>query len=789
MGRTLEVIAAAFIIAAQAGWHAQARAYCGAACPEIGRDFDDQPGVSPPIIYEPVAECARAIEVNGVQPNAVVHVFRNGSGSPEVSVPAGSLGGTVWVQLASPVNPSDTFRSLQEIPGVDASGFSFQVLAAEQSEAFAPPANVSPQPLYFCSRGLGVEGNHPVGAQVRVFEDRSDVPGGWVQIGERAVPHSGAYSWFWASLFNPYTAPSDYAYYTAEWELCGGNPTPTVYVHNPDWAPSPLPSPEVRNGYFDASGNFIPAIFPGEPLVVGNVHHGSTLDVFLASNPGSIAVQGGAYWDIDHIGDVGIPFSIPPGESVAVRASFCDALSGPFSNVVQVATCDELPPADPFLVSEGDRVVRLRSYRSGSVVRVYGQSGEEIGQGGGSTIALYRPILANEAITFTVALDGCTSRFARVVNSKNIPDSGSTCPFVMGLPAANCNACVDNVLARWAELEPDVKDLWEVPLSDHQPLPPGGAWRTFPEVIGDSHFQGAARLPLPLLTSIPGFNDDNWMVLSHNREELPGLLFAHMGVAGASYAWSETSAHDFEFMHVIEEDGLNHPGGMQVVGDTLAVSFEKSGGQDVPSRVRFYGYEDPTAGADERSELVLNVGLPGISDVLDSRTSGVAMTKLDDGRYFVFVGGDNHSQTGWFFVSSNTEINSETEWEMIDSWQEWSSAHASAYYYYDNLAFITECTGDIYLIALGTSTAGSTDTDGRADLFRLIVNQGGTGFDFLPAGAPKNLEEPSLGGLAVDPSVRFGGAAHVPEDGSAIYLYSTSRRDRNSDVEIVQFTP
>ena len=231
-------------------------------------------------------------------------------------------------------------------------------------------------------------------------------------------------------------------------------------------------------------------------------------------------------------------------------------------------------------------------------------------------------------------------------------------------------------------------------------------------------------------------------------------------------------------------DHLEHPGGMQVIGSTLAVSWEDlSNGH--PAEVRFYNVSDPTD-VTEMSRLVLD-GSRGEQDqtTSSSRSTGVAIHRLHDLRYLMFVSGSSSGADGWFYISNNTRLDATTQWQYVHYWSWQSSAalntssRTADWGYWQNFQFISDCTtNDLYLAAMGSvGNSGLDRVRSRARLYKLINRPGDASkFDFTRV-ASKNPDLHNTGsllGIFFPVSMRFGATLFVRDNGNLVG-YATSR--------------
>src|SRR5690606_30979493 len=167
-----------------------------------------------------------------------------------------------------------------------------------------------------------------------------------------------------------------------------------------------------------------------------------------------------------------------------------------------------------------------------------------------------------------------------------------------------------------------------------------------------------------------------------------------------------------------------------------------------------------------------------------SKASSVAVTKLVDGRFLVYVGGRHSGRYGHFYVTDRNRLDQSTEFRFAHYWsaekidpdrafdpllgsctasedgvcREWDR--------YENTTFVTECgTGRLYLVGMG-------ERRGKVVLHRLRAREGGLDFQAV---ARKRVAT-SRTSLGV--SLRNGGGIRVRSDGSGFDLFVADRSPR-----------
>jgi hypothetical protein len=234
---------------------------------------------------------------------------------------------------------------------------------------------------------------------------------------------------------------------------------------------------------------------------------------------------------------------------------------------------------------------------------------------------------------------------------------------------------------------------------------------------------------------------------------------------------------------VVRVPHCDHPGGMQVLGDVLAVAVECSGRRcKDPARVLFYDISDPSSTKAPITSLVLDGsrGEPR-QHGRASKASSVALTKLVDGRFLVYVGGRHSGRYGHFYVSERSGLDEHTRFRFAHYW----SAHKSdpdrafdpllgmctarddgvcqEWDRYENTSFVTECgTGRIYLVGMG-------ERRGKVVLHRLRAREGGLDFETV------SRKRVATSRTSLGVSLRNGGGIRVRPDGMGFDLFIADR--------------
>ncbi|MDY6861676.1 MAG: hypothetical protein SV062_01650 [Thermodesulfobacteriota bacterium] len=364
--------------------------------------------------------------------------------------------------------------------------------------------------------------------------------------------------------------------------------------------------------------------------------------------------------------------------------------------------------------------------------------------------------------------------------------------------SSDCQRCVNDINSAFERLNDGRRMAFSAHVPTDDPFPPQDDVVPDNKYIGDSHIQSMVRVSFQINSEgETDYNDESWIVLSRSgasgdkmyedKIDDTGLYFIHMdnltGTGDTWYTDRPFSLWDGELMTYYNcfDGGLNHAGGMQAVGSILAVSYENAGkpeSERPDAQVRFYDIVDPW-NVKEINKLVLD-GSRGEEKQEHTKSSAVAITKLEDGRYLLFVGGFNNSEDGWFYISSGTDIAS-SNWEYIQYWSKDTSEYVSDKWdEFQSLNFFSKCdTGDIYLIGLGGK--GICPIAGEDSITKLykLVRGADDQLDFQWI-ATKDFNATlcrGIGPVFSSISMRYGANIYVTSKGDLI-AYASSRTVR-----------
>jgi len=292
----------------------------------------------------------------------------------------------------------------------------------------------------------------------------------------------------------------------------------------------------------------------------------------------------------------------------------------------------------------------------------------------------------------------------------------------------DCNPCV-----------PDAVDAIRR-LRDHGD-PMGFRMNGAPDVDVFHHWQGIQRLTsgggryVAVSRSLQSESVDvAFVVVEMGSRDLGGFRFRSNRITPSDFEDTPPPPEDGIAAVVPHEPGYTHAGGMQLLGNILAVPFEeKQVVSPVPgcpcgfvgcpcetvgmSKVVFYNLADP-----------LNpIRLPNEVDHTPfSFEAGTAsIGRLADGRILLIIGRSN-ANTLDFYVSTGTDLRT-TSFEWFDTWNEDELLTEiildAEFGNYQNLNVLAQCDGTLYLIGTHENTAIGVGQD-FVDLFRLENGSG-----------------------------------------------------------------
>lgn len=361
----------------------------GGGHPSDRRPPQDDPTVlSPPIVMEPIYECSKLVGVRGFVPHAKLVVFVNGVADASAT---GLDPNGHQLSLSAPTVAGQVITATQEVGGV-VSAPSAPVVVRDHTVDYPsglPASKIDPPPLYQC--GIATASHYHVPTSVVDFFSQPSSGSGVFT----SIAHFGTTTdWTWDYVSSPFSVPQAI---TTQYSICSDHsPMSGEELVIPE--PATIPAPTVGNLYEN-----------GEVVGIGNLLNGAMVEVTSSGAPrGSSATC---------CSSIGIRVSPPlvAGEAIAATQKLCHG--GPPGTTVTVQPCSALPPPrirDPEI---GDTTVEVIDSVAGARILVYDGALHEIGDGGGSVVALTRPVVPGDVLIVVQRLGACTSHLAWEVNA------------------------------------------------------------------------------------------------------------------------------------------------------------------------------------------------------------------------------------------------------------------------------------------------------------------------------------------------------------------------------------
>jgi hypothetical protein len=168
------------------------------------------------------------------------------------------------------------------------------------------------------------------------------------------------------------------------------------------------------------SPTFNPAsVYVGQQLVtVENILHGAWFEVGESSMGSFGKWSTPVSWspEFDVASHMGRP--IVAGDQLFAQQALC--ATGRPSEPPKVEECGDVPAPKIRIPLAGETFVVATEAVPGARIKVYASNGTELGDGSGNTIALNRPLIAEEQLRVTQAVGDCKGRYAYQVTVREI---------------------------------------------------------------------------------------------------------------------------------------------------------------------------------------------------------------------------------------------------------------------------------------------------------------------------------------------------------------------------------
>ncbi len=370
---------------------------CGMAPSGSGVDvevtYQNDPGVlSPPIVIDPLYQCATSVAVRGAVLDAKVSLLVNGIvvGTIARARSPYQLEFTGLPALAA----GQKVTARQEKDGASAESAIVTVRDHKVDYPAGLPAPViDPTLIYECAEVIAVR--HVPGATVKILTNGGS---------PMSYTH-GSTGW---TIFRPGKRPF----------VVGDKFTATISLCN-ETSPESAPATAVRAPANIPATTFVPAaVFAGQELVrLESLTNGSQTKISVPGRGplGSFTTPVSWRPEFDLAAPPGQPMSA--GETLRAAQTLCRATSG--GETPPARKCDELPaPRIQHPIVGARHVVVLESV-PGARVRVYDASDKELGDGSGSIIVLNRAITGADTLTIVQEVGKCTSKKGYRVGVRN----------------------------------------------------------------------------------------------------------------------------------------------------------------------------------------------------------------------------------------------------------------------------------------------------------------------------------------------------------------------------------
>lgn len=387
-----------------------------------------------------------------------------------------------------------------------------------------------------------------------------------------------------------------------------------------------------------------------------------------------------------------------------------------------------------------------------------------------------RTALKNKNPVFLRSAFNARHAGAAVISLRRFLESGFPGPLLgktTRSSPADCNNCAENLLAQ-LKGDPGLN----IRKADRKFSVP------HPRDKFKKHVQGVARLR--------DWNGMGRMLISSNMSD-KGLRLAFQDVTGATEGVFSTKRKlkdpvDLHIRRLKERGDYDHPGGIQAVGDLVAIAMEK------PKKEGFkYAAVYFVQVTGNHMRIINHLTLDGSrGEPLQeekSHAATVGLVKLDTSHYLLAVAGRKHGKKGiWFYESDREEITPDTKWNYISIYRPaedkigFGKKDDDEFYVGagGGLNFVTDCSGEIYLFAMHGTDTNPGDEFEYLQVFRVKRTEKGE-IDLEKVFQQKD----NLGKFATNSfSFRWAGGVYVSNTGK-IAVMNTERRRNLGDNDYV----
>lgn len=339
---------------------------------------DDRKVLSPPVILEPLYQCAVAVTVLSFEAHATIDVDVSGTITSVANAFPFPQG--VTITLPTALVAGQQVRARQK-NGVTTSPWTAKITVRDHTVDFPagpPRPQINPSPVFKCGVRTGV-GNLLPGGHVWITADANkvgEVNGCAAQQGVNVAP---------AYTLNQHVQ--------AWFELCKDPSPPSVesIAGNP---PNPLPAPTVD-----------PIYAGGESVTVRNIVNGAKVTLYRGGiNQGTWPCWGGAL-TLNGLA------TFATGEVFSATQQMCPGDPPSTHGDGTVLPCSSLPAPQIAPVQSGDTQIVVTQFQPDAVIKVW-VNGVLAGASGGPVVLLNTTLGKGDTLIVVQDLKGCTSRNA-----------------------------------------------------------------------------------------------------------------------------------------------------------------------------------------------------------------------------------------------------------------------------------------------------------------------------------------------------------------------------------------
>ncbi len=362
-------------------------------CPKAQEPRGRPEVVSPPIIVEPLYQCAVSVTVTSYEPQAKLDISVNGT---ITTAPGGfPFPNGVTIPLPSPLSAGDQVKARQRVGSAN-SPWTATIIVRDHTKDFPagpPRPEINPAPVYECGVRTGV-GNLLAGGHVWIEADG-------VSVGDvnGCAPQQGV------NVSPPYTLNQRVRAY---FELCR-DPSPPSMEHITQTPPNPLPIPTLD-----------PVYAGGQSITVRSVVNGARVTLYRGGiNQGTWGCWGGAL-TINGLASFGA------GEVFGASQQMCHGVPPSPTGTGTVQPCSNLPAPQIGPVQGGDSQIVSTEFLPDAVLKVF-VNGVQAGASGGPVVNLNRVLEDGDTVIVVQDLAGCKGQSALqvVVQCVDPPFSGN----------------------------------------------------------------------------------------------------------------------------------------------------------------------------------------------------------------------------------------------------------------------------------------------------------------------------------------------------------------------------